>query len=64
MFKDVQLSYIEETLIPIDSLLTKVNTEINGSNIWDVGSLCDRGEYLIGLGSVLCSDIFSVFYKI
>ena len=49
-FADVEFSYIEEVLKPIDSSLFELNKNISKAEIWEVGPLCDKGEYLIGLG--------------
>ncbi|HCH5892728.1 TPA: hypothetical protein NKZ90_002152 [Vibrio parahaemolyticus] len=49
-FADVEFSYIEEVLKPIDSSLSQINRQISEADIWEVGCLCDKGEYLIGLG--------------
>jgi len=49
-FSDVEFSYIEEVLKPIDSSLFKLNKNISKADTWEVGPLCDKGEYLIGLG--------------
>ncbi|MGM0856433.1 MAG: hypothetical protein ACQEW0_05050 [Pseudomonadota bacterium] len=50
MFFDTEYSFLEEVLGPIDSSLLEVNRNILEASIWDVGFLCDKGEYLIGLG--------------
>lgn len=49
-FADVEFSYVSEVLKPIDASLSKLNHEISKADVWKVGSLCDEGEYLIGLG--------------
>jgi hypothetical protein len=49
-FIDVEFSYIEEVLAPIDSSILKISRQISESDVWGVGPLCDKGEYLIGLG--------------
>lgn len=46
---DVEFSYISEVLRPIDTSLYELNDKINKADVWEVGSLCDKGEYLIGL---------------
>ncbi|WP_404471947.1 hypothetical protein LG301_14930 [Vreelandella venusta] len=50
MLFDTECSFLEEVLGPIDSSLLEVNRNISEASIWDVGCLCDKGEYLIGLG--------------
>mgnify|MGYP000566100834 CR=1 FL=1 len=49
-FADVEFSYVAEVLKPIDTSLSELNHEISKSDVWDVSCLCDKGEYLIGLG--------------
>ncbi|EPO3014575.1 hypothetical protein ACT7T9_003401 [Vibrio cholerae] len=49
-FADAEFSYVSEVLKPIDASLSKLNHEISKADVWEVGCLCDEGEYLIGLG--------------
>ena len=49
-FGDAEISYLEELLSSIDTSLFNVTTKINVADIWDVGCLCDKGEYFIGVG--------------
>ena len=49
-FGDAAMSYLEELLTSIDTSLSNVTSEISAADIWDVGCLCDKGEYFIGVG--------------
>ncbi|MGM0563830.1 MAG: hypothetical protein ACQES2_05815 [Pseudomonadota bacterium] len=49
-FADAEFSYLEELLSSIDVSLARTNARIKQSDVWDIDCLCDKGEYLIGVG--------------
>lgn len=49
-FADTEFSHLEELLVSIDVSLAKTNAQIMRLDVWDRGSLYDKGEYLIGAG--------------
>ena len=49
-FGDAEIAYLEELLNSIDISILDLTSKINAADIWDVGCLCDRGEYFIGVG--------------
>ncbi|MCI0509453.1 MULTISPECIES: hypothetical protein [Chromohalobacter] len=49
-FADAEFSYLKELLDSIDVTLARTNAQIIKLDVWDRGTLCDKGEYFIGVG--------------
>ena len=47
---DSGFGHLEGLLRTLDSSLTSIHDQLKAADIWDFESICEQGEYLIGLG--------------
>ena len=50
VFCDENMSYLEELLNSIDIKLLDITNQIKATDFGDAEHLCEKGEYLIGVG--------------